>query len=141
VNETPAHTQKFIHTYLVHYPDHEPRDEDPHYKDFEAYRQRTKATAVCDFGRRCGDFSMCEGEMELHHAHIEFAVQNAIDLTLLERDYPGVSNPDEVGAWTESAPNLLWLCEAHHRGAGGVHNASSSDYEAEHYVRNLVSES
>lgn len=137
--ETPAHTQKFTHTYFVNYPEHSPRAEDPHYKDFEAYRARTKDTAACDFGHRINDFTMCHGEMELHHAHIEFAVQNAVDLVLLERDYPGVSNPDEVGAWTETADNLLWLCETHHRGAGGVHNASSSDYEAEHYVRNLIS--
>jgi hypothetical protein len=43
-----------------------------------------------------------------------------------------------VGAWVESADNLQWLCEFHHRGHGGVHIASSSDYEAERYVRGLI---
>jgi len=55
------------------------------------------------------------------------------------KDYPGVSDPNKVGEWVESALNLLWLCEFHHRGHGGVHVASSSDFEAEKYVRGLIS--
>lgn len=137
---TPEHSQKFSHSYIVHYPAHEPREDDPNYKDFEEYRKRTKATAQCDFGKKMGDFTLCGGELELHHAHIEFALQNAVDLALLERDYPGVSDPNAIGAWVESADNLVWLCELHHRGAGGVHNASASDYEAERYVRHLISD-
>jgi hypothetical protein len=54
-------------------------------------------------------------------------------------DYPGVSDPKIVGAWVESAENLMWLCEAHHRGAGGIHVAAASDFEAEKYVRSLIS--
>jgi hypothetical protein len=92
-------------------------------------------------GAHRSDFSECtlDRPLELHHAHIEFSLQNGVDLKWLEVDYPGVSNPDEVGAWVESASNLLWLCEFHHRGAGGVHTASASDYEAEKYVRSLIS--
>lgn len=44
-----------------------------------------------------------------------------------------------MGAWVESADNLLWLCEKHHRSHGGVHHASASDWEAEHFVRGLIS--
>lgn len=141
MTDIPAHDQSESHHYIVHYPDHSPRESDPHYKDFHEYHERTKATAKCQFGIEIGDDSECDKNhpLELHHAHIEFALQNAVDLNLLERDYPGVSNPDELGAWVESAQNLLWLCQFHHRGAGGVHNASSSDYEAEKFIRNLIS--
>lgn len=137
--ETPAHDQKTTHAYTVHYPEHEPRTEDPHYRDFEAYRRRTHATAQCAKGVEKGSFDECAGGLELHHAHIEFSLQNGVDLAALESHYPGVSNPDEVGAWVESGQNLLWLCEFHHRGHGGVHVASASDYEAETFVRGLIS--
>lgn len=136
---TPAHQQAVTHRYVVHYPAHEPREGDPHYKDFQEYRRRTEATARCAFAVRTGDSSECAGGLELHHGHIEFSLQNGVDLAWLERDYPGVSNRDEIGGWVESAANLVWYCEFHHRGAGGVHSATASDFEAEHYVRCLIS--
>lgn len=136
---TPPHDQNVTHHYLVHYPEHEPRESDPHYKDFDHYRRETHATAKCAIGEYRRDFSDCEGPLELHHAHIEFALQNAIDLAVLEDHYPGVSNADEVGEWVESAANLEWLCRWHHRGHGGVHVASAADFEAERFVRGLIS--
>lgn len=142
MDETPtvaAHDQVAAHRYTMHFPPHPPRADDPHYRDFEHYRKATKDTARCSFAARSGDDSQCHGGLELHHSHIEFSLQNGVDLALLERDYPGVSNADEVGAWIETAENLEWLCEWHHRGHGGVHSAAAADYEAEHYVRGLIS--
>ena len=136
---TDTHDRKVAHGYLVHYPAHEPRDSDPHYRDFDAYRRRTRETAKCAIGEHRNDFSECRGGLELHHAHVEFALQNGVDLKWLEQDYPGISDPDSVGAWVESAENLEWLCEWHHRGHGGVHVASASDFEAARYVRGLIS--
>ncbi len=135
-----AHRQKVTRSYWVSYPAHPARASDPHYADFEAYRKATHATAQCAVGAHRGDFSECSlgKPLELHHAHIEFALQNGVDLAWLEKDYPGVSDPASVGAWVESAANLLWLCEAHHRGPGGVHVAAASDYEAEKYVQGLI---
>lgn len=142
---TPAHDQKVTHSYVVHYPDHPPRKDDPHYADFNAYRKRTRATAKCAVGAHRNDFSECEPGpdswpkgLELHHAHIEFSLQNGVDLKWLEVDYPGVSDPNSVGAWVESADNLEWLCTKHHRGAEGVHLLSASDFEAARYVRGLT---
>jgi hypothetical protein len=135
---TDQHDQQITNNYVVHYPQHEAREGDPHYKDFNAYRNATKDTAQCAIGSHRGDLSECAGGLELHHAHIEFSLQNGVDLAWLEKDYPGVSNADEVGKWIESAENLLWLCEKHHRGVGGIHHASASDFEAEKYVRNLI---
>lgn len=135
---TPAHDQKVTHGYTMHYPPHPPRKSDPHYKDFEAYRRRTHKTAKCTIGAHRNDFSECHGELELHHSEVEFSLQNGVDLAWLEVDYPGISDPDSIGAWVESADNLEWLCMFHHRGHGGVHVASASDFEAGHYVKGLI---
>lgn len=139
-----AHAQGVTHKYVMHYPEHPARKDDPHYIDFEDFRKRTHPTARCSTGQHRNDFSECSSGdsnngLELHHAHIEFSLQNGVDLAWLEVDYPGISDPENVGAWVESADNLLWLCEFHHRGHSGVHVASSSDFEAAKYVRSLIS--
>lgn len=135
-----AHEQAASHRYTVHYPPHPPREGDPHYVDFEAFRRRTKDAAQCSVGAHRGDFSECSlgKPLELHHAHVEFSLQNGVDLAWLERDYPGISDASQVGAWIETSDNLLWLCEFHHRGHGGVHVASAADFEAAKYVRGLI---
>ncbi|MEI7656103.1 MAG: hypothetical protein WCJ22_04955 [Actinomycetes bacterium] len=135
---TDAHDQSTTHHYLMHYPAHPERTSDPHYVDFNSFRRRTKDSARCSIAEHRNDDSECHGGLELHHAHVEFSLQNGVDLKWLEVDYPGISDPGEVGAWVESAANLLWLCEGHHRGPGGVHTAAASDYEAEKYVRGLI---
>lgn len=141
------------HRYYVHYPEHSARPDDPHYKDFEAYHRATRATARCYIGERVG-FQDCRDEhgvtsvidgaglqsgLELHHAHVEFSLQNGVDLSALEQDYPGISNPQEVGAWVESGVNFRWLCVFHHRGQGGAHTVAHADWEASQYVRGLFS--
>src|SRR6185437_444767 len=148
-----AHSQKMTHTYVVHFPAHPARTSDPHYVDFNHYHQLHRPTARCWVGAKIG-FDECldaqgnvvsidaNGEMsglELHHAYVEFSLQNGIDLAALEKDFPGISNPDEVGAWVESDANFRWLCVFHHRAAGGAHTASHSDWTAEQYVRGLIS--
>jgi hypothetical protein len=135
-----AHAQQVTRRYVIHYPAHPPREGDPHYRDFDAYHRATRATAHCAVGEHRGDYAECStGQpLELHHAHIEFALQNGVELAWLEKDYPGVSDPSLVGAWVESALNLQWLCVFHHRGHGGAHLASASDYEAEKYIRGLI---
>lgn len=150
--ETHAHDQTERHQYIVHFPAHFPREDDPHYKDFDHFHKAHRAAARCYIGERVG-FDECKDNagatsvitegtqsgLELHHAHIEFSVQNGVDLAALEVDYPGVSNPDEVGAWVESGKNFRWLCCYHHRAAGGAHTATHSDFEAEQYVKGLIS--
>lgn len=137
---TPEHDQKVTKSYSIHYPEHSPRKSDPNYVDFEHFRRKTHAAAKCAIGLHRNDFSECKGLLELHHAHVEFALQNGVDLAWLEKDYPGISDPNTVGAWVESAQNLTWLCLEHHRGAHGVHLLSSSDFEAQRYVRGLINE-
>jgi len=135
-----SHDQNVTHRYIVHYPAHPERTSDPHYIDFNHFRQKTKDTAVCSVGAHRNDYSECDSAhpLELHHTHIEFSLQNGVELKWLEADYPGVSDPENIGAWVESAENLEWLCLFHHRGHGGVHTAAAADYEAEKYVRGLI---
>lgn len=147
----PAHTQSETHRYAMHFPEHPARTSDPHYVDFDAYHRKTRKTARCFIGDRIG-YDECKdaqgkpctvenGEMsglELHHAHIEFSLQNGIDLQALEKDYPGVSTKTTVGEWVESGTNFRWLCAWHHRGAAGAHNASHSDWEASQYIPGLI---
>jgi hypothetical protein len=143
----PAHIQKVTHTYFIDYPDHEERADDPHYKDFHHWREATKSTAKCVVGQHRDDYSECYPPpehwpigLEVHHSVIEFAVQNGIDLAWLERDFPGVSDPNSIGAWVESPVNLEWRCVFHHRGVGGVHTLTASDYEGVKYVKGLTSD-
>lgn len=147
--QVAAHTQTHSSHYEVHYPDHGSREGDPHYKDFNAYHRRTKNDPEiyqCAVGKRRGDFSDCtlvdaDGNkipLELHHTHIEWALLNEVDLGLMEHQYAGISNPDEEGAWVESAANLEYLCRFHHRGHGGAHVASASDFEGQHFVKGLI---
>ena len=104
-DETPAHTQAVAHRYVVHYPPHPARQDDPHYVDFDHYHRKHRATARCYVGERIG-WQDCRDEhgrpcpppedggqqpgLELHHAHVEFSLQQGIDLAALERDFPGI---------------------------------------------------
>lgn len=157
-----AHAQAETRKYTMHFPPHPARTSDPHYVDFNHYHKTNSPTARCAVAmhfeppdapaptrqpaaptRLVGigeDIAGCDvgHPMELHHAHIEFSLQQGVDLVALEHDYPGISDPTTVGAWVESGANFEWLCAFHHRGHGGKHNASSSDFEAERYVRGLV---
>ena len=141
----PAHDQHISHKYWAHYPEHPARTSDPHYKDFNAIHRAWKKDPEkwqCSVGKHRHDFSECDLEqpLELHHAFVEFSLQNGVNLTWLEQDYPGISDPNSVGAWVESAANLEVLCVFHHRGSGGAHTAAHSDFVAEMYVKGLLTD-
>lgn len=152
--QVAAHDAVQSHHYTVHFPPHPARTSDPHYVDFDHYHRTHRATARCYIGERIG-FDECldakgnpcpppadggqQPGLELHHAHVEFSLQNGIDFAALEKDFPGISDPTTVGAWVESDVNFRWLCCFHHRGAGGAHTAAHADWEASQYVRGLIS--
>lgn len=150
--EVEAHVQAETHRYLLHFPPHPARAHDPHYVDFHHYHTAHRAAARCYIGERVGFTECSDGEghqalpdkdgwqpgLELHHAHVEFSLQNGVSLEALEVDYPGISNPDEVGAWVESGANFRWYCAYHHRSQAGAHGASHSDFEASQYVLGLI---
>jgi len=151
--QVDAHESRQMHHYMMHFPPHPTREGDPNYIDFKHYHDKNRATARCFIGERIG-FEDCldaQGQpaqppadggqqpgLELHHAHVEFSLQNGISLSALERDYPGISDPTKLGKWVESGYNFHWLCAWHHRGAAGAHTASHSDWEASQYVIGLI---
>jgi len=139
-----AHLQKVTKRYTVHYPAHPGREEDPWHADFEEFKRRRRAagTYYCDFAQqfREGDASECtiDKPLEAHHSIIEYALQNGVDISSLDKFYPGVAQMG-IGKWLDSDQNLTLLCVWHHRGHGGVHIISASDYEAYKFVKGLIS--
>lgn len=152
-DDVAAHSANQSHRYQMHFPPHPARTSDPHYADFDAYHRRNRKTARCFIGERIGwqDCTDAQGNpapapadggeqpgLELHHAHVEFSLQQGIDLAALEHDYPGISDASSVGAWIETDVNFRWLCAWHHRGAAGAHTAAHADWEASQYVPALI---
>lgn len=138
LSDIAAHVQNETRHYTLHFPEHSPREGDPHYVDFDHYRKTHIGDAKCKFADSA-DSDQCTGQLELHHAFIEFSLQNGVDFAVLDKDFPGIANPDAVGAWVESDQNFEWYCSFHHRGAGGAHTAAHSDFVAERYVKDLIS--
>lgn len=136
--DTPAHSQPTTHHYTTNYPAHGTRAGDPHYKDFEHFKKLHKPTARCAFAIEVDDDSECHGGLEVHHSVVEWSLQNNVDPDRLEHLFPGAANPDEIGAWVESDSNLVFLCEWHHRGHGGVHVAAYSDFESSKVVKGFI---
>lgn len=134
----PAHDQAEGHKYVVHYPEHLPRREDPHFRAFQAYHRATASTAKCFIGSRVG-FDACAGGLELHHAHVEFSLANGISIDAIQIDFPELDTDEEIQEWVESDGNFRWLCVFHHRGHAGAHTASHADWEAGQYVKALIS--
>lgn len=127
------------HSYHIHYPPHEPREADPFYHLFEAYRAAHLADARCYVGEHVG-FDQCQGGLELHHAHLEDATINAADIEAVARDYPSVHDEDSLRAWAESAENFRFLCVRHHRSReAGAHALAHADWEASVYEKGLTS--
>src|SRR5438105_4977861 len=148
--DTPAHVQQVTNHYSLHFPQHAPRESDPHYAAFNAYHRAHIHEMVCDVGRRLG-FEECADAkggpmldqpghpgLELHHKILEFSLINEVDLAALELDYPNLTDPDKVAAWAETDANFVWYCAKHHRGVGGVHHAAYADFEASLYVKDLI---
>jgi hypothetical protein len=136
-----AHDRLQTHRYVMRYPEHAPRADDPHYRAFEAYRRHHREGAVCYVGEHAGR-EQCAGALELHHSVLEFAVANAADPKALHKDFPEVgedATADDVADWLASTPGaFLWLCAFHHRGHGGAHTASHADWTAQLYVPGLI---
>ena len=126
MTETPTHDQHETIRLLRHYPEHEPRAADPNYPAFEHIRSRLKAQGLlrCAVGNED-----CAGGIQLHHAHVEFAYLNAVDVTALDVVLGLDLTDEDLAAWVESPGNLEPLCQAHHVGILGVHCIPSADWD------------
>jgi hypothetical protein len=137
-----AHLMKVTSHYTKKIPPHEPREQDPFKADFDEWKRRRRAsnTYYCDFAHKYrDDFSECtQGKpLEAHHDLIEFSLKNGVTVERLEKFYSGISAIG-VGKWIDSDANLTLLCQWHHRGHGGVHILTASDYEAYKVIAGLI---
>lgn len=146
---TPAHDQVHSSRLIVHYEEHGTREDDPFYHLFNEYRRRAKHDPElyqCWLGKTRGDFSDCtlleaDGKvipLELHHRFAEWAIQQEIDLDMINKQFSDVKTRDDIGKWVESEENLIFLCRFHHRGHGGAHVASASDWIGQLFVKHLI---
>jgi hypothetical protein len=116
---TEAHDQRMTVHILTHVPEHQPREDDPHYHLFNQAKARMKRQGLW----KCAiNDDYCGGNIELHHSHIEFSQVGSADLKRVNDAFGlHLDNDDEFQSWIESPGNLEALCEVHHRTHYGVH--------------------
>jgi hypothetical protein len=116
---TEAHDQALTLHLITHVPAHEPREEDPHYHLFEQVKARMKRQGLW----RCViNDDYCQGNVELHHSHIEFSQTGGVDLEKVNAQLGlHLDDDGEFQEWIESPGNLEPLCGVHHRTHFGVH--------------------
>lgn len=139
-DEVAAHKQAVTNRYVVNYPEHEPRANDPHKVDFDAWKRRQKADGKwrCAWAAELDDDSECDltKPLEAHHSHLELALLNGVDFAHLEHLFPGISDPDQVGAWIDGDSNLILYCCRHHRALeAGVHHLDAAMWEAAKVIK------
>jgi hypothetical protein len=116
---TEAHDQRMTVHILTHVPEHQPRENDPHYNLFNQAKARMKRQGLW----RCAiNDDYCGGNIELHHSHIEFSQVGSSDLKRVNEAFGlHLDNDEDFQKWIESPGNLEPLCEVHHRTHYGVH--------------------
>jgi len=131
---TAAHDQNMTFSILAHIPEHDPREEDPNYKYFNAAKKKIKAAGLW----KCAiNDDLCGGQMELHHTHIEFSQIPNADKAKVE-EYFGLHFTDnnEFQVWLESPGNLEVLCTNHHRTHYGIHTLPHALWESLRFRKN-----
>lgn len=125
---TAAHDQAMTLHILSHIPDHQPREDDPHYHLFEQAKDRLKRQHLW----RCMiNDELCDGAPELHHTYIEFSQINEVDPDKVEKALGlHFDNDEDFQEWAESPGNLEVLCVAHHRAHYGIHMMPGPLWEA-----------
>ena len=121
-----AHDQRETIHLLRHYPEHQPRSDDPNYLLFEEAKRRIKANGQWHCVISNAD---CAGQTELHHSHFEFAYLNAIDVGSADKLLGLDLSADDFARWVESPGNLEPLCKAHHTGMVGIHLIPDADWD------------
>lgn len=138
---TKAHVQHETLRLDLWYPEHEPRESDPHYKLFERARAHMKANTDLWRCHSCGKTEEELGEpLQAHHHLIEYALQNGYDARKFEADHPEfkglLDGSDEAFyRFVESDKNIVPLCRKHHTGAQGIHVLPYPVWEALRYWR------
>jgi len=135
---------------LAFYPEHGPRDSDPHYAIFHAARHHlidvlevgcwiggaTKAEIVAGLAPD----HPCYGakQLEAHHHIAEFAGLSEIDWRKVAKDFPqlGIHSDEDFLRAAESEGGLLILCDRHHRGPyHGIHTITQPVWQLDRYAQ------
>lgn len=127
---TEAHDQIISNRYKIFYPEHEPREKDPHYKLFKKARKR-----IINAGVGCWICGSTENR-ELHHSLVEFASANGVDYKKLSKDFPQyhLKSEEDFLNWVESESNLQVLCSYHHRSPyAGIHHVDYPNWILQKY--------
>lgn len=130
-----AHYQTFRNNAVLHLwiPEHDPREQDPHYHIFHAAKRKLKELDVpcwrcdvhyADLGAVSEKNPLGAKQLEAHHDKVEFSLANAIDIDRFKADHPefDITDEDSFLAYVESEGNLLQLCDVCHRSpTEGIH--------------------
>ena len=129
---TPAHLQVDRECVAFYYPEHLPRESDPHYKLFSKARKRIIAAGVgCWI---CGT----KENLECHHAECEYAAATGVDVEKFATLFPEyhITSEEEFLNWVESEGNFQILCALHHRSPyAGVHHCPSPNWKLQRFWR------
>jgi hypothetical protein len=132
---TGAHTATVHRTLIQTYPEHEPRESDPHYAAFDQTRRRLERLGAL----RCwiNNADCCDGPIELHHSIVEFSLVNITDAARFRTLYPEfhLESDEAFLTWVNSEGNLLPLCREHHRGHLGIHSVTYPAWLAQRFMR------
>src|SRR5690348_7616226 len=104
---------------IVFYPPHDPRKASSEYRKVHHHLvyELDEACWICGIRHSTG------GHMETHHDEIEWAAASGIDLALVMKDFPAITDEAALRQWLDSENNMLVLCDVHHRGPRtGIHS-------------------
>lgn len=102
----------------INYPAHIDRAHDPYDGIFQQTRRTLEAQGPLTCSR-CGATT----NVEIHHCHIEWAMQEGVSLEKFQRHFPhaNVVTRDDLRKWVNGPENAQPLCASCHREAFGRH--------------------
>lgn len=117
----PAHTEIRILKEIDHYETHKHRTESAEFRE-------GKKEFHADHAKCWVDNGYCEGEIEIHHNHIEYSASTEVDWAKIAADYPGFTDVDKK-------QQMMPLCKKHHTGKyTGKHNISDPIWKLQKYM-------
>ena len=134
---TAAHTETVTYRVTLLFPEHAPREHDPHYHVFNETRRRLIRLGALKCWVSNKD---CAGDIELHHNLIEDCLINDVDRMKFALDHPQFTteSDDQFLDLVQGPDNLLPLCRMHHIGALGIHVMPYSAWNIQKYLKDGV---
>lgn len=122
-------------------PPHPPRVETPAYRAAHSFLINRKNTPchVCGVTKRTlknpAKNPFGAGALETHHYPIERSLMDACDPRKVHQDFPQVHDRATLESFVDSIPNLLVLCDVHHRSVEhGIHHLLTQDFAVQRYL-------